>query len=132
MRTPHTVTLAAALFALVTACGGGESSAAGSDAMPGGDPAAGGAEDVLDQAAGEVAKQREALEEQIAGWEETLASKQGELEGMLEKLKGLSPQDVLGEEGKQLKLDTETLQKAIDELVAQIDKAKAELAKLDG
>ena len=130
------IALLAAPLCLVVACDSGDVKA-GSDPVtqPDAEGAAdvtGAADDALDTTAGEVAEKKAEIEKQVSGWEETLASKKKEMEDLLARLKSLSPADLMSAEGKQLKLDSESLQKVIDELTKKIETAKSQLASLGG
>lgn len=50
-----------------------------------------------------------------------LAEKEDELAKITEQLKGLSPQDVMGETGKKLKAKSEAITDEIEKLKAQLD-----------
>lgn len=74
--------------------------------------------DAGEEAAGEAVEEAEMALDDL---EAALAEKVADLEDVEDELKGLSPEDLMGDKGKQLKAKSETLNEEIRKLKEKID-----------
>ena len=104
------------LFGLFVGCGGGEKSDAEKAMKDAAENVAGMAHEA-GQKAGEMAEDAaEGAQEMMEQVKKELADKEAELEKLTEKLKAMSPADMAGSAGKDLKAKIQKLESEIQEL----------------